>query len=247
VRTFPGQSALSGPISPRPTPRRQRHVRQRSDNRQPGAAPAARFPLQRRHARAAAAAGDHGQGPVTPPPAARRVSRLPVGGVIAATAIAVGLSEALSPPPTLGTIRTAAYTLRHNQNGTDTLTLNPGELFDPAQLQSDLTKYGIPARVTTGSYCTSDPQPAGFTQVVSGPGPGTWQAGSSQAPALTIDPSQMPSDTELSVGHFQLPTGEQQANMNLINTNSYTCTSTPPTLGPGTPGLGVLYGGHTAS
>jgi hypothetical protein len=99
-----------------------------------------------------------------------RVSRLPVGGVIAATAIAVGLSEALSPPPTLGRIRTAAYTLRHNQNGTDPLTLNPGELFDPAQLQSDLTKYGIPARVTTGSYCTSDPRPAGFTQVVSGPG-----------------------------------------------------------------------------
>lgn len=176
-----------------------------------------------------------------------RVTRLFVGGVIAATAITVGLIEALSPPPTLVTIRTAAYTLRHNQNGTDTLTLSPGELFDPARLQSDLTKYGIPAKVTTGSYCTSNPAPAGFTQVVSGPGPGTRQAGSNQAPAITIDPSQMPSGTELSVGHFQLPTGEQQAEMALINTNSYACTGTPPTLGPGTPGLGVLYGGHTAS
>lgn len=136
----------------------------------------------------------------------------------------------------LGTIRTAAFILRHNHNGTDTLTLKPGELFDAAQLQSDLAQYGIPAKVTSGSYCTSDPQPAGFSQVVSVPGPGT-----GEQPTITIDPSQMPSGTELSFGNFQLSSNQQQADMDLIDTSSYTCTSTPPTLGPDTPGFGAEY------
>src|SRR6202035_6023316 len=47
-----------------------------------------------------------------------------------------------------GTIRAASFTLRHNHNGTDTLAIDPKELFDPAALQSDLAKYGIPAKVT---------------------------------------------------------------------------------------------------
>jgi hypothetical protein len=173
-----------------------------------------------------------------------RVTRLSVASVAAVTAAALGLSGALSPGPTLGTIRTASFTLVRNTNGTDKLTLNPGELLDPAQLQSDLAKYGIPAKVTTGRYCTSDPVPAGFSQVVSGPGPGTWQAGSGEQPTITIDPSAMPAGTELSIGNFRLPTGEQQADSDLIDPSSNTCSSTPPTLGPDTPGLGVLYGGH---
>jgi hypothetical protein len=173
-----------------------------------------------------------------------RAGRLSVGGVVAGTALAVGLTVAHGPTAKLGTIRTAAYTLKHNANGTDTLTLNPGELLNPSQLQSDLARYGIPAMVTSGSYCTSDPAPAGFSQVATGPGPGTWQAGSGTQPTMTIDPSAMPTGTELSVGDFQLPTGEQQADMDLISSSSYTCTSTPPTLGPDTPGFGLLYGGH---
>jgi hypothetical protein len=178
-----------------------------------------------------------------------RAARLSVGGVVAATALAVGLTAAHNSAPTLGTIHTAAYTLRHNQNGTDTLTLNPVELLNPSQLQSDLAQYGIPAMVTSGSYCTSDPEPAGFSQVVSVPGPGTSsdsQPGPVQRPTITIDPSAMPAGTELSVGDFQLASGEQQANMDLINSSSNTCTTTPPTLGPGTSGFGLLYGGQGA-
>jgi hypothetical protein len=176
------------------------------------------------------------------------VAGLSVAGVAAATAMALGVSGAFSPAPKLGTIRTAAFTLSRNQNGTDTLTLNPGELFDPARLQSDLAKYGIPAKVTTGRYCTSDPKPAGFSQVVSLPGPGNSRAGSGEHPTITIDPSAMPDSTELSFGDFQITTGEfageLQADMDLIDAGSYTCTSTPPTLGRDTPGFGVLYGGH---
>ncbi len=176
-----------------------------------------------------------------------RATRFSVGGLVVAGALAVGVSLAVTPAQKLGTIQRAAYTLRHNQNGTDTLTLNPVELFDPSQLQSDLAQYGIPAKVTTGSYCTSTPEPAGFSQVVSFPGPGSsGRAGSGNQPTITIDPSQMPSGTELSVGDFQITSDsppQQQADMDLIDTNSYTCSSTPPTLGPDTPGAGVLYGG----
>lgn len=182
---------------------------------------------------------------------ARRLSAvagLSVAGVAAGTALALGLTGALGPARTTGTIRTAAFTLVSNTNGTATLTLNPVQLFDPGQLQSDLAKYGIPAKVTSGSYCTSDPEPAGFSQVVSLPGPGTSQRASRQAVTITIDPAAMPDGTELSFGNFQLTTGElageQQADMDLIDTSSYTCTSTPPTLGPDTPGFGVLRGGQ---
>jgi len=52
------------------------------------------------------------------------------------------------------------------------------------------------------------------------------------SPTITIDPAAMPAVTELSVGYFQLTSGErsgqQQADVVLIDTNSYTCTSTPP-------------------
>ena len=176
-----------------------------------------------------------------------RVAGLSVVGVAAASALVVGLSVADNPARSLGTIKTASYTLRHNANGTDTLTLNPAELLDPSRLQSDLAAYRIPAKVTTGSFCTSDPEPAGFSQVVSGPGGGSWQpiqGNSSEGPTVTIDPAKLASGTELSVGNFQLPSGELQADMDLIDSGSYTCSSTPPTLGPATPGFGLLYGGQ---
>ena len=177
------------------------------------------------------------------------ITRMSAGVVVAATVLALGVSGAFSPAAKLGTLRTAAYTLRHNANGTDTLILNPGELLDPSQLQSDLAQYGIPAKVTSGSYCTSNPAPAGFAQAVTWQ-QGTWQKGSGTQSSITIDPSQIPSGAELSVGYFQLTSGraagEQQANMSLINTNSYTCSSTPPDMSkPDTSNedLGLLYGG----
>ncbi len=180
-----------------------------------------------------------------------RVMRLSVAGVAAAAAVALGASGALSPATKLGTIRTTAFTLHHNHNGTDTLTLNPGELFDPTQLQSDLAKYGIPAKVTTGSFCSSNPEPAGFSRAVSGPGQGSWQVGSGGQPTITIDPSAIPAGTELSVGDFQLTSGEfageQQADMDLIDTGANTCDSTPLTLGPDTPGMGVIYDGQSGA
>ena len=178
------------------------------------------------------------------------VTRLSVAGLVGATVVALGVSGAFSPANKLGTIRTAAYTLSQNQNGTDTLTLNPGELLDPAQLQADFAQYGITAKVTTGSYCTSDPEPAGFAQAVTWQ-QGTWQKGSGTPSTITIDPSQISAGTELTVGVFHLTSGpaagEQQANFSLMNSSSYTCTSTPPDMSqPDTSNgdIGLLYGGH---
>jgi hypothetical protein len=135
------------------------------------------------------------------------------------------------------------------------LTLSPGELLDPAARQSDLAQHGIPAKVTTGSFCSSDPAPAGFSQVVSGTpaGPSTATPQSVPQPTITIDPAAIPAGTELSIGDFQLSSGEysgqQQADFVLIDTSSYTCSSTPPDpnglpdgYGP-SDGIGLLYGG----
>jgi hypothetical protein len=191
---------------------------------------------------------------------ARRARRLSAAAGLtvaaaAGTALALGLTGVLGPARAPGTIRTAAFTLASNADGTATLTLKPGELLDPAQLQSDLAQYGIPAKVTTGSFCSSDPAPAGFSQVVSEQpaGPGSAMVGSGGGPTITIDPSAMPAGTELSFGYFQLSSGEysgeQQADFVLIDTSSYTCSSTPPDpnglpdgYGPND-GIGVLYGG----
>jgi hypothetical protein len=183
------------------------------------------------------------------------VAGLSVAAAAAGTALALGLTGMLGPARTLGTIRTASFTLVSNPNGTATLTISPKELLDPAALQSDLRQYGIPAKVTTGSFCSSDPAPAGFSQVVSfyPAGPYTATPQNRVQATITIDPAAMPAGTELSVGDFQLSSGEysgeQQADFVLIDTSSYTCSSTPP--GPnGLPdgygpsdGVGLLYGG----
>jgi hypothetical protein len=48
---------------------------------------------------------------------------------------------------------------------------------------------------------------------------------------MTIDPAAMPAGTELSFGNFQLANGEQTS-FTLIDTGSYTCTSTASTTPP---------------
>jgi hypothetical protein len=183
------------------------------------------------------------------------VAGVSVAGAAAGIALTLGLTGALGPSRVPGTIRTAAFTLVSNSNGTATLTISPKELLDPATLQSDLAQYGIPAKVTVGSICTSDPAPAGFSQVVSSnpAGPSTATPTPVLNPTMTIDPAAMPAGTELSVADFQLSSGafsgQQQADFVLIDTNSYTCSSTPPDpnslpdgYGP-SDGIGLLYGG----
>ena len=181
----------------------------------------------------------------------------------AGVALSLGLTGTASPHDT-GTIRTTAFTLVENANGTATLTINAGVLFQPGTLQSDLEQDGIPAKVTVGSFCSSDPIPAGTLQVVSvsraqhprrrsvpqvapraGQANGQMQhdgqvpmQGSNTSQTITINPAAIPAGTELSFGNFQLTNGEQ-TDFTLIDTDSYTCASTAPTdLGQGIYGIG---------
>jgi hypothetical protein len=182
--------------------------------------------------------------PVAGPPAAeaimargrarrrRTLTGLGLAGTAGAVALAVGLTGVFGSAPArgTGTIRTAAFTLVEHANGTATLTINLDELLDAAALQNDLQQYGIPALVTSGSFCSSHPALAAFSQVVSGT--------RAEPFTITINPAAMPAGTELSFGVFQLGPDQRQADSELINTSSYSCTSTPP---PGPLGHGLEF------
>jgi hypothetical protein len=152
----------------------------------------------------------------------------------AAAVLGLGLTGAFGPARGTGTIRTAAFTLVEHANGTATLTIRPGSVLNPGVLQNDLRQYGIPAIVTTGSFCSSDPAPPGFSQVVTG---------QKQPRTITINPAAMPAGTELSFGHFRVSAGPETA-IRLIDASSYTCTSTAPTAPP--PG-GIMVGPASVS
>jgi hypothetical protein len=128
----------------------------------------------------------------------------------------------------------AAETADEQANGTATLTIHPGVVLDSGTLQNDLRQYGIAAIVTTGSFCSSDPTPPGFSQVVTG---------QKQPRTLTINPAAMPAGTELSFGNFRVSAGPETA-IQLIDTSSYTCTSTAPAAAP--PG-GIMVGPASVS
>ena len=99
-----------------------------------------------------------------------------VAGATAATALAFDLTGVAGPagptaaPATIraaapAMIRTVAFTIVGNHDGTVTLTINPLELFDPTALEDDLAQYDIPALVTIDKMCTSDPAPADISEV----------------------------------------------------------------------------------
>jgi hypothetical protein len=80
-----------------------------------------------------------------------------VGGAFSYRRYPVQVKLAEFPAAVPGSTRTAAFILTRNANGTDTLTIDPGVLLDPRTPQNDLAEYGIPAKVTTGSFCCTDP------------------------------------------------------------------------------------------
>lgn len=188
----------------------------------------------------------------------RSRARRSLGGVSAAGVVGAGVALGLglagsAPAHGTGTIRTMAFTLVRNANGTATLTINSDVLLEPGTLQRDLAQDGIPAMVTVGSFCSSEPFPAGLSQVVSVEKiqfgevpPPTLGSKSAREPVagkpvrvpdrtMTINPAAMPTGTELSFGNFQSGNSEQTV-FALIDTGSYTCTSTAPATPP--PGSG---------
>jgi hypothetical protein len=166
----------------------------------------------------------------------RRLVQLSAAGVAASGALAVGLATVVgsgSPAPASGTIRTAAFTLARNANGTASLTLNQAQMFDPSALQQALARDGIPALVQTGTYCSSTPAPPS-TGVLSVQLPD----GSPVAKSLpghpapvppdavnVINPAAMPAGTELT---FTYVNHDHTLSGGVIYTAAHTCSSTPP-------------------
>ena len=165
------------------------------------------------------------------------VAGLFVAGAAAGAALTVALAGGGStsndalPALTQGTshppreITTGSYTLISDTDGKVKLTIDPRKLFNPARLQSDLARFGIPAKVTDGRFCTSDPQPPGLSRIV------TMRIGPPQR--ITFDPANIPAGTELSFGRFRLKLRAQMVTMALIDASSYTCSTRPPFDRPG--------------
>jgi hypothetical protein len=187
----------------------------------------------------------------------RRAGFAGLGVTVAAvgTALAIGLTGALggspaqtkdavqpsAPSHSTGTsprtIRTAAFILTSNTNGTDTLTLTMTQVLNPASLQQALTQDGIPALVKSGTICSSTPAapdplsigvlsvqppnglPHGAVPAPSGPSPSAVQQMAAHT-VTVINPAAIPSGTELFFGYSS---NNRAVFTDLIYTNSYTC------------------------
>lgn len=167
-----------------------------------------------------------------------------VAGSVVGIAVGASLSSgsaggvpATTPTTTLGAVRTAAYTLVSHSDGTATLTVALDKSFDPTTLQRDLARAGIPALVTMGRFCSSDPEPAGFSRVVSyDPGNSGGPGQPAKSATLTIDPAAMPAGAELSVGDVPVADdvyhGIRQLSFALVDKQNHTCSSATPTTPP---------------
>lgn len=167
---------------------------------------------------------------------------LAVAGTAATAGVTLGLAGVFgaggpAPAPTAGTIRTTAFTLVKNDNGTATLTLNQHQMFNPSTLQRALARDGIPALVKIGTYCSSLPAPPSLAttgaisvQLPNGsPAPKSYPGHERPLPpgvVTVINPSAIPAGTEL---FFDYVNNNRALTGGLIYTKAYTCSSgTPP-------------------
>jgi hypothetical protein len=185
----------------------------------------------------------------------RRVRRRLIPGLAVTLALAAGAAvavTALGAPGAAsngrtGTIRTAAFVLTRNANGTDTLTLSKSQVLDPAALQQALARDGVRALIKINADCTSKPAPPPPTSigVVSFelpdgtplPVPTTHEPGT-RLPAdvvIVFKPSAIPAGTEMFVGYRTFGTLAVPVRVRayqLIYTSSYTCSNRFPAGGP---------------
>jgi hypothetical protein len=149
-----------------------------------------------------------------PPPSAERIiargqarrHRRWTGAAIAAVtaaiaAVAIAVPGRLHPNNAINLgsrqvhVELAGYSINSNTNGTVTIKVTDEQSMDPAYMQRVLAKAGVPAVIRVGSFCSTNSQPAGLSQVVSA-GPGT------QGSVMVITPSALPQGAALSLGYF---------------------------------------------
>jgi hypothetical protein len=133
------------------------------------------------------------------------VTGVGVASIAAGSALLLGLTGVLgSGAVTSGAgtrLQETAFTLTANSNGTDTLTLDKDQVFNPAALQQALAEKGIPALVH--AYAPGEKTPAcrflpqlDVFKVVSATGP------DGHLQTMTINPAAMPAGTELFFGYL---------------------------------------------
>lgn len=164
----------------------------------------------------------------------RRLTGIGAVGVGAAAVAALSVAGVFgggsAPVNTNGTIRTAAFTLVKNANGTAKLTLSQDQQFNPTVLQHALAQDGIPALVRINTVCSSNAEPSDpgviSTQLPDGSlvppsGPGTDHPVPADA-VMVINPAKLTAGTELTFNYLD---DNHELHFGLITTNSYTCGS----------------------
>jgi hypothetical protein len=116
--------------------------------------------------------------------------------------VGVERSHSASVAPDPATAQLAAFTVSAAPGGDTALTLRKGAQYrlDPDALGQALAGHGIPALVTVGKTCDTDPEPNGLDRVVS------THRDVDGGVYLTIDPAAMPNGSKLSIGYYSTGT-----------------------------------------
>jgi hypothetical protein len=152
----------------------------------------------------------------------RRVVAVGACATMALAALAVGAEQARSPSghPAPLAAHLATFTVSTTPGGSTALTLRKGHEYrlDPDALRQALADHGVPALVSVGKTCDTNPEPNGLDEVLSS------TRNADGAVYLTIDGAAMPSGAELSIGYY--PTG---TSFGLIEAGApLHCASHPP-------------------
>ena len=134
-----------------------------------------------------------------------RLTRLSAAAVVGCAAIAlaaIGLTATDHESARTPNAQLAAFSLTDGPAGSTSLTLHKGAQYrlDPDALRRALGDHGIPALVTVGKSCDTNPEPDGLDQVV------TAYRQSSGDVFITINPTAIPAGAELSIGYFRTHT-----------------------------------------
>ena len=168
-----------------------------------------------------------------------QLSAVAAVGAASGVALTVGLfvadqSGRVAPSVGRGGPQLAAFSVTSGPDGASTLTLRKGAQYrlDPDALRQALAQHGIPAVVSVGKMCDSNPEAEGLDQVISS------RRLADGSVFTTFSPGALPSGAEISIGYF--PTRTEFA---LIEDGApLTCTSEP---NPGSPSGGSAAGHHS--
>lgn len=134
-----------------------------------------------------------------------------------------------SPAAGRGSAGLAAFTVTSGPGDSTTLTMRKGIQYrlNPSALRKALAEHGIPALVTVGKICSTQPGKSPELQQIA-----RRQKLADGSVLIIIDGSKVPAGSRLSIGYFQ-----ELTLMSLVKDGSpLNCTSNPPAvaLGNGT-------------